>query len=165
MNYEQDLEIDPTALDVEWLGQAKRFMHYAKLSAQADRKVRLAEENVKTVRSELVRKVQEDPDLLGDEIKLTAQTTEAYYRLHPKYKKAKKELIKLQFRANILTQAVSAFRQRRSSLENLVTLHGQQYFASPKEPRNLEGEHLKRLKKDQARDKVKRHLDKPRRTK
>ena len=46
--------------------------------------------------------------------------------------------------------AVYAFEQRKTSLENLVRLHGQQYFAGPKMPRDLRKEVDRRAQQRKA---------------
>lgn len=137
-NYEEDRLVNPDALDLEWLRQSNLFGHYADLSAKANRRAKEAEENVKVIRSILSKEANENPDeVLGKGVKPTATNVEAYYRTHPDHKKAKEEWIQATYEAEMLSNAVFAFHQKKASLEYLVILHGQNYFASPKEPREL----------------------------
>jgi hypothetical protein len=46
----------------------------------------------------------------------------------------------LKYEAEVLQGAVNAVDHRKDALENLVRLHGLQYFAGPKVPRNLSEE-------------------------
>jgi len=161
--YHDDLKIDPDNLDVEWLNQPNIFMEYAELSARAEYEAKRAEEKVKTIRSEIILEVQQNPDLVP-EGKATAQATEAYFRTKPEYKEAKRAMHEAYYNAQILANAVSAFHQRRVALENLVKLQGQGYFAGPTEPRNLGLEYGKKARHHVAADMIKNSTER-RRTK
>lgn len=144
LNYEEDLRIDPTALDVEWLGQANLFMRYAEESAHAERVLGQAHEKVKTTRSELILEIQHRGTVMinGEEVKVkNADMVEAAYRTDARHIEAKQEMAIAEYNVNQLRSAVSAFRMRKDALENLVRLHGQQYFAGPREPRDLPTEY------------------------
>lgn len=153
--YEEDLEIDPDALDVEWLEQPRRFMKYCRAAREADRKAKRAHEKLKTVRSELVNKANEDPMTLLGIAKPTAQAVEAFYRTQQNYKDAKAEWVEAEHERDVLNDAVFAFQQRKMALENLVRLISLDYFKSPVEPRDLSKEALEKKKSASARDKIK----------
>jgi hypothetical protein len=138
MNYEDDINIDPSALDVESLRQASLFYQYSKAEAEAKHKHQLIWENAKVIRSELILQAAEDKALKN------AQAVEAYYRSHPKYKKAKEELIQAEYEQNIASAACFAMRQRKDMIENLTRLAMADYFARPSEPRDLAGESNKK---------------------
>ena len=142
MNYEEEMIIDETALDVEWVEQARLSLKYGRHWAECKNELTLAEENIKLVRSELIKEANEDPEgCLGEGIKPTAPVVEAYYRNHKRHKAAKQEWVEAMFEANV---AEIAYKEvswtRKAALENLVKLHGQQYFAGPSVPRNLSEE-------------------------
>ena len=163
MNYDKDLKIDETALDIEWLNQPRIFMKYASAAAEAELLTDQLTEKVKTIKSTLIRKVADNPGATTGKAKPTAQDTEAYYRTQTEYIEAKEREIQAKYESSLLWNAVSAFHQRKLSLENLVKLHGQQYFAGPKVPRNLAQEVQNRetlLQKQQqeADNKVKRSM-------
>lgn len=141
VDYERDIRIDETALDVEWLNQAPLAIRYARLSAYWNDQVRRLEERVKTIRSELILKVNENPgDLIGKE-KPNAGDIEAYYRAHHEYQAAVTELNDAAAEAEFATMVKDEVcYTRKKALENLVQLHGQQYFAGPTVPRNLTAE-------------------------
>ena len=149
MNYEEEMIIDETALDVEWVEQARLSLKYGRHWAECKNELTLAEENIKLVRSELIKEANEDPEgCLGEGIKPTAPVVEAYYRNHKRHKAAKQEWVEAMFEANV---AEIAYKEvswtRKAALENLVKLHGQQYFAGPAVPRNLTEEMEQRKKK------------------
>ena len=139
MDYAKDMRIDESALDVEWKFQAELALRYGKHFAACKKYLSEAEEEIKVIRSELVRDANEDPDAcLGQGVKPTGPIVEAYYRNHQDHKDAKQEVINLQYEldmAEIAKNEVSF--TRKAALEALVTLHGQNYFAGPKIPRNI----------------------------
>lgn len=149
MDYELDSQINETALDVEWLEQASLAIRYGRHWAECKEKFTQAEEKIKLVRSELIRDANNDPSIcLGDGVNPTGPNIESYYRNHKKHIKAKEKWVKLGFEANVAEIAYKEISYtRKTALENLVKLHGQEYFAGPTIPRNLNEEHGKRLKK------------------
>lgn len=153
-DYDKDLHIDPNYLDAEFLNHAQIFMKYCRESARANKAAKIAEEKVKTTRSELIKQAKESGE------KYTETTLEAYYRLDPKYVAAKTEWINATFYADLLVNAVFAFQARKSALENLVRLHGQEYFSTPQEPRDLPeaAARLEELKNTSAVNSIKRRM-------
>ena len=106
---------------------------------------REAEEEVKVARSQLIKGFKEKNS------KATGQEIEAYYRLHPKHKKAKENAIKAEFKANVLDVAYNRFQfDRKAALEHEVTLYLAGYFGEPKE----RGGGYNRKFKEEALDKV-----------
>lgn len=158
MNYIDDLKIDPDQLDIEWLEQPLLFHKYSSASAQANQFVRKCEELMKVVRSQLTLEAsQKGEQVLGQRIKPTAVNVEAYYRTHKDYIQAKTSLSEAQYEAEMLTNAVYAFHQRKSALENLIKLHGQNYFAGPVVPRELSAKYKENQKerlREQRREKT-----------
>lgn len=159
MDYEKDLEIDGMSLDLEWIRQPKLFAKYSKELAEAERKAKLANELVKTIRSELIMKINKDPDTyLGKDMKVTDAKVEACYRQQDEYKKAKQDRIDAEYTRDMIKVAADAFNfHRKPALENLVTLHGQQYFAGPSVPNDIGREFAGKAAargREQARDKT-----------
>lgn len=138
MSYKEDMKIDPDALDVEWLKQPDLEMKYIELCANARKELRYAEEEVKTVRSELINEANESPKECCGKEKPNAADIEAYYRSNDRYKAAKQQFVEAQEAAQILEDMKNAIHfTRTKALENLVTLQSQNYFAGPQAPRNL----------------------------
>ena len=133
LNYLKDVEIDESNLAVEWLDQSALAIKYSKNWNHCRMEVMLLEEEIKLVRSELVLKVTTKPSLAKVE-KVTAPITEAYYRTHKKYVKVKDKWLKAVEEVNDAEIAKNEICfTRKTALENLVKLHGQNYFSSPKE--------------------------------
>jgi len=141
LNYEKDIRISEGDLDLEWLSQAELAMKYGRIWAAARKKLTLAEENIKVIRAELIAEANEDPKKCCKKEKPNAADIEAYYRTHPDHKQAKEEWVQAQYECNMAEVAKNEFSfTRKAALENLVQLHGQNYFAGPKVPRNLSKE-------------------------
>jgi hypothetical protein len=146
MNYERDMFIDDSALDVEWLEQSTLATKWGMYYNDCKEEFTRSEENVKVVQAELNALVNEDPEThLGEGIKPTVANVDAFIRTHDNYKEAKERWIKAMRAMNdaeVIKNEISF--TRKAALENLVQLHGQQYFAGPRVPRNLHDEREKR---------------------
>jgi len=69
--------------------------------------------------------------------KITEASVAAAVKCSDKYHVAYAEFLNEKETMLLLGDAVQAMESKKSSLKNLVLLHGQQYFASPLAPRNL----------------------------
>lgn len=164
LDYAIDSKIDKDALDIEWLNHPEMEAKYIRQVARMKKRVikatqrqKLAHERVKTTRSKLIQKCQNNPEKYVGVTKATDKQAEAFYRTHPDYLIAKRKLIKAD------TRLLEAEQEHRSAvsmldlmhftktkaLEELVRLHGQSYFAGPEVPRNLDRE----IQKKEAREK------------
>jgi hypothetical protein len=141
IDYDKDMEIDPDALDVEWLEQGHIAKKYIKNLTKCNKRVRQLQERKKTIRSELILKVNQDPERLIGKAKPNAADIEAYYRTHKDYKEAIEELNEALEEAEFADLGKNEICfTRKKALENLVVLHGQMYFAGPQVPRDLSKE-------------------------
>jgi Cdc6-like AAA superfamily ATPase len=145
MNYEEEIKIDVDALDLEWRDQPVLMMTYARQAAEARRHLDQMKEKIELVKAELDREIRTKPERYGIE-KITENAVQNTIITLPEFKKASKILLDAKFDADIAQSAVIAISQRKDALENLVRLHGQQYFAGPKVPRDLSFEAQKREK-------------------
>ena len=153
MNFAKDVEIDQDALDVEWLEQPRRMHKYATLAANARFKLDLAKERLDIGRAEIDKDVRANPEKYG--LKKDTETavqnaillTHVYQDLNAAYLDAKNEL-------EIARIAVQAIEQRKDSLENLVRLHGMNYFAGPSVPRDLSKEAARKRLEEESDEKI-----------
>ena len=154
-NYKNDMAIDDTALDIEWLEQAELATKWGIKCIDAKDELARAEENVKITRAELVQKANADPDkYLGDYVKPTVANVEAYYRTHKDHKDAKERWLTALKEVGVLEVVKNEISfTRKAALENMVQLHGQSYFAGPKMPRDLHTERKDRNKTRQEANK------------
>ena len=153
LNYEEDIKIDESALDLEWLDQAALSMKYGRRLSNLKNIQRQLEERKKIARSELILKVNRESEVLIGKKSPNAGDIEAFYRSRPEYQQIVEELnatiTEAEF-ADIAYQQISW--TRKAALENLVKLHGQQYFAGPSMPRDLtkEVENKERIQRTDA---------------
>lgn len=146
MNYEKDIRIDETALDVEWLNQPELMRKYTRYQAGLQLDEDEAKENLEFITAELDKEIRSNPEKFGIE-KITEGVIKNTILLQDKYKDINKEYLNAKFENNTGKGAIKAIDNRKKALENLVTLHGQQYFAGPKVPRNLSWEVQERQKR------------------
>ena len=161
LNFDADLEIDVDALDEEWLKQPQLFMSYCKAAVLAESAAKKAELNVKTVRSEIIAGAIEQASKAGEK-QPTGVMLEAFYRAHKEHIEAKEEWIEATTEADMLRNAIFAFQQRKTALEQLVLLHGQQYFAGPSVPHILDMDSIRAARHGQSTDALKSRGNKKR---
>ncbi len=135
LDIEQDVTIDPDALDVALVELPNLLFKYSELSTEAEREAKEAEEEVKMVRSRLVRYANENPDEL--EGKPTDKNVEAFYRTHPDHLEAKESQIAAEYKASIIKNAIFALYAKRSAIEHLIKLLSMDYFLAPSTPYDL----------------------------
>jgi hypothetical protein len=145
LDYIRDSQIDENALDIECLEQPALAMRYGKHYLALKKQALLAAERVKVVTAELIKKANSNPLKYCKKDKPNAADIEAFYRTRPEHKEAKEAWINAQYEADMAEHAKNEICfTRKASLENLITLHGQQYFAGPKTPRNISFEASKK---------------------
>jgi len=153
-NYIKDIEIDETALDVEWLNQPSLMFKYANLMAEKRKELDLQKEKVDLKMAELDKAIRIDPESY-ELIKITEKAVSNAILMHPVFKGINEEYIQTKFDFEIHKNAVMALSYKKEALENLVKLHGQQYFASPSVPRDLSKEWENKQKQKRSDSKVK----------
>ena len=139
MDYEKDITIDESALDVEWLRQAQLMLWYGNHTAQKRKEVDQKKEQLEVIKAELDRKIREDPNFF-ELSKITEAVVQNTIIVQPEYKEVMEEYIEIKYEYDMAVTAVRAIDTKKTALENLVKLYGQQYFAGPKVPRDLSKE-------------------------
>lgn len=151
--WQKDVEINPNTLDVEWCKQASLVGEYCVAQAEARAKLDLAKEAVDVTAAKLGLKIRANPASYGLD-KVTEASVQAVILLDTTYAVATQALRDAQYEYDVLSAAVRALDQKKSALENLVRLQGQNYFAGPSAPRDLGAEWVKDCERRNARDKV-----------
>ena len=136
MDYENDIRIDESSLDAEWLDQPSLMFKYAKNAAEMRRLLDLSKEKLDLVKAEIDKEIRTNPEKFGIE-KITETVVANSMLATFKYKKANEEFLNAKYEVDVAQAAVVAMSQRKDALENLVRLHGQQYFAGPKVPHDI----------------------------
>jgi hypothetical protein len=148
MTYEEEMEIDETSLDLEWLDQAKLMVKMTRLQANKQKLEELAKESAEFTEAEMDKKVRMNPEKFGID-KVTEASVKSAVLTSDEYTDARKAYINAKFENTVAKGAVKACENRKDALENLVKLHGQSYFAGPRVPRNLSQEREKKEEKKQ----------------
>lgn len=146
LNYEQDVNIDETALDVEWLQQANLMYKYARHQAETRKAMDEAKERLDFIKAKLEMDIRANPETYGLS-KVTESAIASTILLQPEYQEASKKYIEAKYENEVAVAAVRAIDQKKTALENLVKLLSVSYFAGPSVPRDLSlewNEHIQR---------------------
>ena len=132
LNFQKDVAIDLDCLHEEWQTHAQIRHKYAAEISYLEKVAKQAHEKVKILRSKLIREAKEE--------KLSsADLREAYYRENKEYQAAKENQIEAEYQLAMGWNALKAFDDRKVALENEVKLWSRNYFATPREERQIEG--------------------------
>lgn len=135
-NYHEDLKIDTSNLDKEWVNQAPLFMKYSEAAAKA-RDVRdRAKERLDVARAEADSDIRKYPAKYGLSVdkKPTEGAILSCVIADSKVSKLQDDYLTAQYEESLLSSAVRAFDQRKSALEGLVRLFGLNYWSRPNTP-------------------------------
>ncbi len=134
--FKQDLEIDPSQLDVEAAMQGELFFKWAERAAEARKRAEHSKFRLDILVATLGNDARRDPDSFGIQ-KVTEGSIDTAVKTSSEYQEAYEEWLETRSTAVILDKGVEAMEQKKRMIEVLITLHGQQYFAGPAVPRNL----------------------------
>lgn len=123
-----DVTIDQLRLDREWVKQPKLFLHYSEALAKARTKMDRAKDNVDFVKADLDGIVRDDMNANG--VKITEASVQSNISIHPDMQAALLSLADARDEVNMMQAAVSALEHKKYALQNLVSLHSQNYFSS-----------------------------------
>ena len=154
MNYERDLNIDETALDVEWKDQPILMMKYVRHASQMKKEVEEVKEKLDIVRAGLDKDIRISPEKFNI-VKLTESVITSTIITQKNYKDKNEEFLEAKYESDMAQGALRALESKKAALENLVRLHGQQYFAGPSVPRDFSKEVQKKYEQKKADEKVK----------
>ena len=136
MNYADDMKIDASGLDIECLDQPALMLKYAEIAAEKEQALDDAKEALEFCTSELDMEIRNFPEKFGV-AKVTDNSVKAAIPLQEDYKTAMSNMIRAKFEYKVASGAAKAVDARKTMLETLVKLHGQQYFAGPSVPRDI----------------------------
>ncbi len=127
------LEIDSLRLADEWLNQPTQRQIWGEKLADAQLELDEAKTYLAVAQAEVDREIREDPGDYGL-AKITEAAVSTAVTVHPAVKKAVRQVNQAKHRVNVLQAAVEGLEHRKRALTQLVELHGQDYFATPKMP-------------------------------
>lgn len=148
--FELDLRLDPDQLDVECVRQAEIFFKWSERSVTSRGALDRLKLQLEVAEARLELEIRQDPKGHGIEgERVTEAAIKAALVTHPKRLRLNEELNQARDDNAMLEKAVAGLEMKKRMLENLVTLHGQQYFAGPATPRSL-GKLYQRHQENQA---------------
>lgn len=127
---ESILTVDETILDKEWIHQPRTFYRYAKQLADARSLLEYAKANLKVVAAEVDDRLRRKA--AKNATKFTEAMISAAITRNKERRLAEEEVFDTMHLVDILFATTESLRQKKDALENLVKLHGQNYFSSPK---------------------------------
>ena len=146
---ESVLDVDQNDLDREFCKQPRLYIKYASELADARLALDEADAAFKTIKATLDSLIRSDPSAYDLPEKITETVIASTIIIQDEYMKAQKKVHSAQYKVNLLFAMTGALDHKRSSLENLVKLHGQNYFSTPRS----DSEGRERLEKERG-DKV-----------
>lgn len=141
--FDKDVSINPEALDVEWLRQPRLVAKYSEALASAKESMTRAKDSIDVVKAEVDGELR--AGFAADAKKPTEAAIAAMVLQAQSYQDANEAYLVAKRRADMVQAAVTALDHKKAALENLVRLFGQNYFAGPREPRDLGVEWNKQL--------------------
>jgi len=152
--FKEELAIDHNALDIEWIEQPKRFYDIAEQFAEAKRAVEQTKLAQEVVEATMDNAIRTNPAEYGI-AKITEGAIKSALIVSKEYQDAVNRHIDAKYTCNMMQNAVTAWgEQRKAALEGMVKLHGQNYFAGPSVPRDLEAQFAKRVNTANVRGKT-----------
>jgi hypothetical protein len=137
MDNEGFAEIDIMRLDQEWIRQPKYFHEFATQEADAQKEMDEAKSALDLVRADVDKAVRLNPESFGI-AKVTENAIQSAILQAKEYQEANQDLIEAKHKVALLGAAVKALDHRKKALENLVALHGRDYFSTPMTRENRE---------------------------
>lgn len=153
-------EINKYELDEEWVAQPKLYHRYAKKLADAKKTLEESKAGLELVEADIGMSARLDPATFGIK-KVTDKSVENAVILSPEYKEARIKTIQAKHAVDVLDAAVRTLDHRKRALEDLVDLHLNDYFSTPK-AKGATREAMDEQTKKSARTKANRVLNKRR---
>jgi len=133
------LDVDKDDLDRECCIQPRIYMTYASELAEARLREAEAESTFKAIKATLDGLIRSNPSAYDLPDKVTETVIAHTIVLQDEYMKAQKKVNDAQYKVSLLFAMIGSLDIKRSSIESLVKLHGQNYFSTPRtDPYNRE---------------------------
>jgi len=130
--------IDIGRLDEEWLQHPILFHDLAEAVEDASFDCEAAKDRLDQIEAELSLDIRANPEQYDAPINKQGGPSEgtitSIIRMQPKYQKAKEAMRHAEHVLGHLKKDVRVMEHRKTALEELTKLHGQNYFASPQGP-------------------------------
>ena len=129
--YTEILTIDENQLDKEWINQPNLVFKFSKKQASARKEMDAIKNEIEVVKADLDKQLRLAPEAFGI-LKVTESAISSAIVLQPQYQEVQNKLNNARYELDIYTAMVNALEHKKRALESLVSLHGQNYFSTPK---------------------------------
>ena len=131
-DFQNEIQIDLDALHEEWRTHANTRYKYASEVSYLDRVLKKIGEEIATVKAGLIKECK------NENAKATVQQIDAFCIENKSHITVKEKQIDAEYELNMAKNALRAFDDRKTALENEVKLWGGNYYSSPTEERKIE---------------------------
>jgi len=149
-SFEQDRSVDKFALDDEWRIQSDLYFKWAKRSVDASLLVNITKDALEVRKAQIDKAVRANPREFGIE-KVTNEALNNAATLDKEYRKLTEDLIQLKYEESMLEAAVKTMEHKKQSLENLVKLFLNNYYAEPSIPKQAKENEEVKIEEEQRR--------------
>lgn len=125
------ISINPLELDKECQKQAKTYLRFALLSADAENEVRELKNKIEVLKAELANNIRNSPQDYGVP-KPTVDAVAEATLLQPGYEVAIADYNKALYNYDYLKAYLRSLEHKKAMIENFISLHGMSYFAEPR---------------------------------
>ena len=154
LDFENDLNINLNDLHTEWKNHANLRYKYASEVSYLDKCVKKANEGIAVIKAKIIKQCK------IDNMKSTVQQIDAFCSAHPDYLEAKNERIDIEYNLNMIKNALRAFDDRKTALENEVKLWTGNYFSTPVEDQKVPSDQKMETKvRDESSNKVRNNIN------
>lgn len=161
-DYKSEIQIDPDNLDIECLKQPELYMKYSEMLAAAKKNLDIARRNLDKITAKISKQIRLNKKNYTEDGKLTENLINCFIQEDDAVEEANQALIEAKYEHDVLQSIVIAFDHRKRSLNNLILLHGQQYFSGPSNPRPLGRKYVKEQVQEISKNKVREAFKKRR---
>lgn len=123
------IEIDPLALDKEWLRQPGMYVSVSQQLAEARAQLDALKNQMTVIEADCDKRIRRDPGRYGIE-KITEKAVAAEVVSHPKMKAAHIDFLDAKHEVDMLQGLLNAMEHRKEALKALTTLHLNSYYGS-----------------------------------
>ena len=137
LDFEHDITIDKHALDLELLELSSLTLKYNRHLADCRLAMDKAKEKLEYTAATLVNKMRTNPQEYDLE-KVTEGALRDKLLQSNLYQNQQEKTNAARYNYEIAQAASRAMQDKKTALENLVKLHGQNYFSSPNLPKQID---------------------------
>jgi hypothetical protein len=155
MDFEKDIVIDKFNLTEELVEQPQKYYDWGKALSISETETLIAKDKLEIIRSEIELKIRNHPTLYDLPNNPKEAQIKAAVNINRKVRRANKNYLDALRIEKTLKKAERAFEHRKKSLEGLVYLSNQFYFADPKTNSHTQEKINRKRLLDSAREKRK----------